>query len=208
MLLEIKEFFSSYGIDITDYPITFDSWYGSQPLRESLEEIGFDKILIHAKSNYVFTINGKKAKLSVHKKEIEIEEEQWGCNKPCKRVKAESPTFGKLILLFFRDCGQNKCMMVFGRPLRAAEILSIWRQHHGIEHFWRDLKSVLGLSTMSLHGTSGAYASLGVKVLSYLLLLAVSMATGLTLQKIQLKLSGQRSSLWEILEHFQIANPV
>jgi hypothetical protein len=50
MLSEVTEFFSVRGIDITDYPITFDSWYGSQPLREELETLGFSQILIHAKS--------------------------------------------------------------------------------------------------------------------------------------------------------------
>ena len=58
---------------------------------------------------------------------------------------------------------------------------------------------------MSLHGTSGAYAGLCVKVLAYLLLLAVSMETGLTFHAIQLKLSGQLSAIFSIIEHFHQA---
>ena len=203
MMTEIVSFFEKHNIDITEYPISFDSWYGSQPLREALEEIGFSSILIHAKNNYVFTIDGVKQKLSLHKKEVTLKENQWGCDKAVARKKAESPTFGALTLLFFVDGKKIRCMMVFGPAKRATEILRIWRQHHGIEQFWRNLKSIVGLSAMRLRGRDGAYASLGIKILAYLLLVSLSMATGLTLQKIILALSGQRDSLIEVIEHFQ-----
>lgn len=212
MMTEVKAFFEQHGngIDITSYPITFDSWYGSQPLREVLEQLGFKVILVHGKSNYVFIIDGFKAKLSKHKRRIvlhgQLQEGQWGCPKPVARIKAQSPTFGDLILLFFEDQGNCRCMMVFGRPLRAAEILSIWHQHHGIEQFWRSLKSIIHLSAMSLQKPSGAYATLSIKVNAYLLLLAVSMATGQTLHQIQLKLSGQVHLLFELMEHFHLGD--
>ena len=203
MMNEIKSFFCEHNLDITEYSISFDSWYGSQKLREALEEIGFESILIHAKSNYVFTIDGVKQKLSLHKKEVTLKENQWGCDKAVARKKSESPTFGALILLFFVDGSRKCCMMVFGPALRATEILRIWRQHHGIEQFWRSLKSIVGLSAMRLQRRDGAYASLGIKVLAYLLLVSLSMATGLTLQKIILALAGQREKLIKVIEHFQ-----
>jgi hypothetical protein len=202
MLSEVTNFFSNRGIEITDYPITFDSWYGSQPLREELETLGFSQILVHAKSSYVFTINGQRAKLSAHKATVVLSENAWGCSCPVCRVKAESPTFGKLVLLFFNDCGKVRCMMVFGRPLRGVEILSIWHQHHGIEQFWRHLKSHVQLHQMRLRGRDGAYASLAVKVLSYLLLTHLTLATGLTFHQIVLLLSGQRTLFEETIEHF------
>jgi len=206
MMEEIKDFFEQHGVDITKYPITFDSWYGSQPLRQMLEEFGFEVILVHAKSSYVFTIDGVKAKISHHKQRIALREGEWGCNKPVARVKAQSPTFGELILLSFKDQGQYRCMMVFGRFLRSAEILGIWCQHHGIEQFWRHLKTIVRLSAMSLEGRSGAYATLSVKVNAYLLLLAVSMATGKTLHQIQMQLFGQIHLFFELREHFQLAD--
>ena len=46
---------------------------------------------------------------------------------------------------------------------------------------------------MSLHRRDGAYASLGVKVLAYLMLTDVSRATGLTPHQIILKMSGNRA---------------
>ena len=208
MMADITTFFKKHDIDITSYPITFDSWYGSQPLREDLEEIGFSQILVHAKSNYVFTIGEFKAKLSVHKHSIHLKEAQWGCSRAQARKSAESPTFGQLVLLFFKDGGQLRCMMVFGRPLRAAEILSIWSQHHSIEQFWRSLKSTMHLKAMTLRGRHGAYAGVAVKVLSYLLISSVAQATGLTREKILFTLSAQRAILSQILEHFHGPNPV
>ena len=40
--------------------------------------------------------------------------------------------------------------MMFGRKLRACEILAIWQQHHGIEQFWRALKAVLQIRQMDM----------------------------------------------------------
>ncbi len=68
MLREIIAFFTTQGIDITHYPITFDSWYASQPLRENLSELGFSQILVHAKTSFVFETNSQRGKLSVHKR--------------------------------------------------------------------------------------------------------------------------------------------
>ena len=42
--------------------------------------------------------------------------------------------------------GKGRTLLVFGKPLRTCEALKIWAQHHGIEHFWRQLKSSLHLS--------------------------------------------------------------
>ena len=52
MLTEIMAFFTEAGIDLTQFPITFDSWYGSQPLSEVLAEMGFSVQLVDSKSNY------------------------------------------------------------------------------------------------------------------------------------------------------------
>ena len=93
-------------------------------------------------------------------------------------------------------------MMVFGRPLRSAEILHIWSQHHGIEQFWRHLKTDLRLSAMSLHHRNGAYGSLGIKVPSYLMIQQVSRSARLTFHQIKLQLSGDRQMLSIISEHF------
>ena len=152
MLKEVLAFFDAEGVSLRGYPITFDSWYGSSGLIEILSEFGFECILVHGKSNYVMTIDKTCAKLSVHKKSIQLCSSQWGCDKPVYRVYGESRTFGAMVLLLFSDGGQMRTMMVFGKRLRACEILTIWSQHHGIEQFWRFMKSNLKLSSMSLQG--------------------------------------------------------
>ena len=163
-------------------------------------------VLVHGKSNYVMDIEGETAKLSVHKKKIELKSNQWGCDKPVCRKQATSPTFGECIVLFFHDMGKIRTLLVFGKPLRACETLNIWSQHHGIEHFWRQSKSILHLSDMSLQSTEGAYAGLCTKVLGYLILLQVSILERRTFHQIQLELTGQRQMLKDIMGHFHELN--
>ena len=193
MFKEVVSFFEGTGIDIRNYPITFDSWYGSRHLIDTLREMGFETILVHGKSNYVMTIDEKS---------IELLSNQWGCDKPVYRTNATSPTFGKVVVLFFADRGKIRTMLVFGKPLRACEILRIWSQHHGIEQYWRHLKTDLNLASMSLKGQNGAYANLGVKVMSYLLIQQVSGSVQKTFHQTQLELSGQRQMLSDLSEHF------
>ena len=202
MIQEVLAFFDTHGIDIRKYPITFDSWYGSRKLVDALSELGFTSILIHGKNNYVMTIADTKAKLSVHKRRVELAADQWGCNKPACRLKAESPTFGECVVLFFRDRGKIRTLLVFGRPLRTCEALRIWSQHHGIEQFWRYFKSNLHVSAMSLESRQGAYVSLGIKVMSYLMLLQMSISERRTFHQIQLQLTGERYTLTELIAHF------
>ncbi len=190
MIKEVLDVFDAQGIDLRKYPIPFDSWYGSKDLIETLIGLGFTCVLVHGKSNYVMEINGQIAKLSAHKKTVKLHTHQWGCDKPMRRFQAKSPTFGELVLL-----------------LRAAEILHIWSQHHGIEQFWRHLKTDLRLSAMSLHHRNGAYGALGIKILSYLMIQQVSCSTRLTFHQIKLQLSGERQMLSNIRAHFHERNP-
>ena len=206
LIEEVLDVFDAQGIDLRKYPIPFDSWYGSKDLIEALLELGFTCILIHGKSNYVMEIDGKTAKLSEHKKDVKLLANQWACDKPVRRVPAKSPTFGELVLLFFSTHGKTQTMMVFGKPLRSAEILHIWAQHHGIEQFWRHLKTDLRLSAMSLHQRNGAYGALGIKIFSYLMIQQVSRSTRLTFHQIKLQLSGERQMLSIISAHFHKQN--
>ena len=191
MLHSVLELFQQEGINLNHFPITFDSWYGSYDLVKILKEAGFDQILIHAKGNYVFTIDGKKQKLSLHKKEIQLDDSAWGCKGiPVARKQAESPTFGKVILVFFMDCSTSKCsklkcLMVFGRKLRACEAISIWKQHHSIEQFWRRLKYDLQIHRMRLRSRQGVYATVAVKLVAYLVMEEVSSITRMTFQQVK-----------------------
>ena len=208
MLKEVLDFFDTHGIDLRKYPITFDSWYGSRNLVDTLSELGFASILVHEKNNYVMRIGDTTAKLSVHKKRIHLRENQWGCDKPVCRLKAESPTFGACVVIFFGDRGKIRTLLVFGKPLRTCEAIRIWSQHHGnLEQFWRYLKASLRVSAMSLESKQGAYVSLGVKVMSYLMLLQISIAERRTFHQIQLQLTGERHTLIDFMTHFHETNP-
>ena len=207
MLKEVLAFFDAHAIDLRKYPITFDSWYGSRKLVEALSALGFVSILVHGKNNYVMMIGDTTAKLSVHKKHIRLREDQWGCDKPVCRLKAESPTFGECVVIFFQDRGKIRTLLVFGRPLRTCEAVRVWSQHHGIEQFWRYLKSNLHVSAMSLESREGTYVGLGIKVMSYLMLLQISIAERRTFHQIQLQLTGERQTLMDFMTHFHQHNP-
>src|SRR5438093_9508625 len=72
-----------------------DSWFVSQPLRERLLHLGFTKIIMAGKSNYTFTIAGKKQDASQWKKDLALHNPTWGIDVPSCRVQGHSPTLGR-----------------------------------------------------------------------------------------------------------------
>jgi hypothetical protein len=99
-LKQLKSEFDRAGIDITQIPLTLDSAYVSQELRNRLHQLGFRKIIIAGKGNYVFTIDGQKWDASTWKKVLMLDEPKWGIDVPSYRVGGYSPTFGSLIIFF------------------------------------------------------------------------------------------------------------
>ena len=49
MLKEVLAFFDAHQMDLRKYPITFDSWYGSRKLVDTLSDLGVASILVHGK---------------------------------------------------------------------------------------------------------------------------------------------------------------
>jgi len=172
MLTQLKTEFLHEGIDITQLPLTMDSAYVSQDLRERLHELGFVDIIIAGKGNYVFTIEAQKWDAATWKKVLMLDEPKGGIDVPSCRIRGLSPTFGSLILFFFRkSTTRSYYLMNFGqRPLRGAEIWRIWKQHDVIECFWKIMKSIFQVRSMHLQG-DGLYTALLIKVMAYLLAL-------------------------------------
>ena len=170
MLSQLKDEFLRYDIDITQIPLTLDSWFVSEPLRQQLYTLGFTKIIIAGKGNYTFTIQNRKQKASAWKKELTLNPPQWGIDVPSRRLYAHNPTFGSVVLFFFQKSTTRSyyLMNLSQHAMRGAEIWHIWKQHHQIECFWKTLKSVFHIHAMHLHG-DGLYMGLLIKVLAYLL---------------------------------------
>jgi hypothetical protein len=206
MLKHLKIEFYREGIDITQLPLTLDSGYVSQELRERLHQLGFHKIIIAGKGNYVFTIDGQKWNASTWKKVLMLEESKWGIDVPSCRTWAYSPTFGSLVLFFFRkSTTRSFYLMNFSQvALRGAEIWHIWKQHHVIECFWKIMKSIFQIRSMQLQG-DGLYTALLIKVLAYLLVLRLQVQgvfSKLTITEIMRKLRRE-ADLRDFLEtHF------
>ena len=206
MLTQLKAEFYREGVDITQLPLTFDSGFVSQELRDRLHQLGFSKIIMAGKGSYVFTIAGQKWGASTWKKVLMLEEPQWGIDVPSCRTWAYSPTFGSLLLFFFRkSTTRSFYLMNFSQvSLRGAEIWHIWKQHHVVECFWKIMKSIFQIRAMHLPG-DGLYTALLIKVLAYLLALrlqANGVFSKLTITEIMRKLRRE-ADLREFLEtHF------
>jgi hypothetical protein len=172
MLTRMKEEFAQREIAFTDFPITMDSWFVSEELRKNLDKVGFRRIIIAGKGNYVLTIDGVTHSASVWKKLLAFQEALWGIDVPACRVMARSPTFGEIAVFFYRkSTTRNYYLLDFSTPaLRGAEIWHIWKQHMWIEWFWKLLKSVFKITAMRLRGL-GLYTGLLIKGLGYLLIL-------------------------------------
>lgn len=160
------------GVTLTTLPLTMDSWFVSEELNEALRELGFTKIISAGKGNYVFTIGGEKHPASVWKHTLPLQTSLWGIDVAACRIKARSPTFGEVVVFFYRkSTTRNYYLLDFSpTPLRGAEIWHIWQQHVWIEWFWKMLKTVFTITAMRLQGV-GLYTGLLIKVLAYLLLL-------------------------------------
>jgi hypothetical protein len=206
MLTQLKAEFHREDIDITMLALTLDSGYVSQDLRERLHKLGFSKIIIAGKGNYVFTIDGQKWDASTWKKVLLFDDPKWGMDVPSYRTWAYSPTFGSLVLLFFRKhTTRSFYLMNFSQvALRGAEIWHIWKQHHVIECFWKIMKSIFQIRSMQLQG-DGLYTALLIKVLAYLLALrlqAEGVFSKLTITEIMRQLRRE-ADLRDFLEtHF------
>lgn len=100
----------------------------------------------------------------------------WGCEEAVYRVVAQSPTFGRVVLVFYRPKGGKErveSLIVVGLPLRACEAMRAYHRHHWIEEFWKVQKGVLQVSASSLRGRAGALAGVGIKIRAYVLLTVV-----------------------------------
>jgi len=206
MLKQLKVEFDREGIDITQFALTLDSGYVSQELRERLHQLGFTKIIIAGKGNYVFTIEGQKWDASTWKKVLMFDAPKWGIDVPSYRTWGYSPTFGSLILFFFRkSTTRSFYLMNFSQvALRGAEIWHIWKQHHVIECFWKIMKSIFQIRSMQLQG-DGLYTALLIKVLAYLLavrLQAQGVFSKLTITQIMRKLRREEDLRDFLATHF------
>lgn len=212
MLSRLKEAFAKQDIDLSAFPLSMDSWFVSQPLRERLYALGFYKIILAGKGNYTFTIGKEKQPAAAWKKVLVLSPNAWGIDRPALRVKAHSSTFGNVVLLFFRKSTTRSYYLIdFSRPfLRGAEIWHVWKAHHTIEQFWKILKSLLRINAMQLP-RQGLYAALLIKVIAYLMALqwkADKAFSKLTLTQLMRKISREYDLQTLLFEHFHWPFPI
>src|SRR6266571_2240854 len=157
-------------------------------------------------SNYVFTIGNQEWDAATWKKVLILEDPKWGIDVPSCRVQGHSPTFGSLILFFFRkSTTRSYYLMNFSQlSMRGAEIWHIWKQHHVIECFWKIMKSIFHMRSMQLQD-DGLYTALLIKVFAYLLALrlqAQGAFSKLTMTEIMRKLRREEDLREFLATHF------
>jgi hypothetical protein len=135
-----------------------------------------------------------------------LEEPKWGIDVPSCRIQGHSPTFGSLILFFFRkSTTRSYYLMNFSQSsMRGAEIWHIWKQHHVIECFWKIMKSIFHMRSMQLQD-DGLYTALLIKVFAYLLALrlqAQGAFSKLTMTEIMRKLRREEDLREFLATHF------
>jgi len=202
------EKFGAEGIDLTAFPITMDSWFVSEYLGRRLRELGFPKIVIAGKGNQTFRIGETKQKDSSWKKTLGLIREQWGTDVPSLRNEAFSPTFGYVVLFFFRkSTTRTYYLMDFSlSPLRGAEIWRIWKQHHIIECFWKIPESVSEIKSMQLRD-DGLYAALLTKIIAYILAIRLKREKAyskMSLTQIMRKIRREYDLETILREHFHL----
>jgi hypothetical protein len=173
MIDEAERRFDDAGIDIRQFNMSGDSAFLNRwaaDLCAAMRTAG----VFRGKGTYGFEIDGQRQTAAQWKRTFASRlAKGWGCEEEVYRVAAVSPTFGKVILVFYRPKGGKdriEYLIVVGRPLRACEALRVKHAHHWIEEFWQILRSVLHVEATSLQGRAGALAGIGIKVLAYLLL--------------------------------------
>jgi len=206
MVTQLKDAFAEEGIDLTAFPLTMDSWFVSQELRQRLEALGFHQLVLAGKGNYTFTLRHETHPAATWKKRLSLRAGQWGIDVPALRVPAHSPTFGRVVLFFFqKSTTRSYYLLAFSRPfLRGAEIWHIWKPHQAIEQFWKILKSLLHLTAMQLPG-EGLYTALLIKVLAYVLVLRCQTHKAFsksTLTQLMRKISREGDLRALLVEHF------
>jgi len=176
MLDEAERRFGEAGIDIRQFQITGDAAYLE---REGADWCDARRVagVFRGKGNYVFTLGRQRARASAWKRRFASWlRPGWGGKDAVYRVAAMSPTFGKVVLVFYRPKESKErieYLIVVGLPLRACEAMRAYHLHHWIEEFWKVQKSVLQVAASSLRGRAGALACVGIKILAYLLLTLV-----------------------------------
>lgn len=198
----LKELFKQVGGDITSLPISFDSWWASNPVSEQLAQEGFRKQVICAKANLVFETKEGRKKLPLHRKVVELNR-GWGHKEPARRVRAKSPTFGEVALIFFHRARTKAYALIAPqRKMRTCEALRVWKNHQAVETFWKRMKRWLGLGQMQMRGREGAWAELTLRVMAYFL--AQEMMSDGVSTIFQLTQRLRRESTFEELvqEHF------
>lgn len=147
------------AVDLPKIHLSCDSGYSHTTLNDAADKNGLIYISV-PKKNHLFTINGKKMKLSKHVEEEFLEREKQHQAKQSKLKEAEKTAFTwrvkayyasqkrEVTLLFFRLKGSKKISVIYtnNKTIFSKTLRRNWFNRTHIEQFFKLLKHVLKIS--------------------------------------------------------------
>jgi hypothetical protein len=172
MLTQLKTALLREGLESTQLPLTMDAADVSQALRARRQQLGCIDSSMAGTGHSVLTIDGQPGAASTWKKVMMVEAPQGGIDGPSCRIRGSRPTWGSLLLCFFRKrtTRSSSLMHLRQRSLRGAAIWHIGQQHPVMAGFWKIMKAIFPSRSRHLQG-DGLDAALLSKVFASLLAL-------------------------------------
>lgn len=162
---ELADSWKQVGIHIDKLPISMDAGYASETFTEELIEMGFNSVVLGARSNWKLIesdfddmdLANNLAELMTEQQWEQEAEEKWGLKEKVLVHRGIHDTFGHVVALGRKQVGKMRYVFAVGKE-RVAEIYKIWTEHYLIEQLFRAMKQLLQWGKYQLRSESGAYA--------------------------------------------------
>jgi len=167
MINDLKMRLILRGVDPKGWFVVMDSWYGSSDLLEKINGEGFITIF-EGKSSYVFYLEGNKMKAGELVDRINWRESS------CRdlhyaRVNVESPTFGDVTVLFFKEEGKIRYLITERNLISGVRIIVSYKLRWWIEEFFKILKTLLQIEKFQMVKEREVYGHICLRIICFIL---------------------------------------
>lgn len=157
------------------FGVAMDWWYGQKDaLVTRAVDLGLTVVTQPAR-NAIFLVEGQ-SKTVRHLQEEFCFQSTWG-GYPTQRVRADSKTFGEVLLVIYQEGNRRKLLMAKAqkgnqpdKELRALPVIRIYQQRHWIEQIWRWQKSDLQTGAIQVRKGHKPKAGYTCRMVTYMIL--------------------------------------
>jgi hypothetical protein len=148
MLDERLAAFRRRGVELPAPMVVADSWFSDSKLMQYVRDAQQGTVLVEGKASYCFTLaDGRKVKGSdfIHGKGWQWRQSPWEPGVSYVRLRATSPTYGKVTLVIVDEPGQDRFYLrCLETTLSAPQVIRRWGRRTWIAFVFRTLKASLG----------------------------------------------------------------